>query len=109
MATHEFRIMPEAPVSVKRYDKYEPQKYSCISIEDEYIEHIAVELQSVDFYWHTLSVKGKGLAYWGITLIPPSSLKDFIKIIEKDPVLSELTELLEKALDENKWVIHFGI
>jgi len=30
-------------------------------------------------------------------------------IIEKDPVLSELTELLEKALDENKWVIHFGI
>ena len=109
MPRHEFAMMPFAPRYGKRYDKYEPQKYSCISIEDEYIEHIAVELQSVDFYWHTLSVKGKGLAYWGITLIPPSSLKAFIKIIEKDPVLSELTELLDKALDENKWVIHFGI
>ncbi|MBE6025374.1 MAG: hypothetical protein E7229_00525 [Clostridiales bacterium] len=109
MPRHEFGMMPFAPQYGKRYDKYEPQKYSCISIEDEYMERIAAELQSVDFYWHTLSVKGKGLAYYGITLIPPSSLKAFIKLTGKEPVLSELTELLEKALDENKWVIHFGI
>ena len=54
MPRHEFAMMPFAPQYGKRYDKYEPQKYSCISIEDEYIAHIAVELQSVDFYWHTL-------------------------------------------------------
>ena len=109
MPRHEFAMMPFAPRYGKRYDKYEPQKYSCISIEDEYIERIAAELQSVDFYWHTLSVKGKGLAYYGITLIPPSSLKASIRLTEKDPVLSELTELLKTAMDEGKWVIHFGI
>ena len=109
MPKHEFGMMPFAPRYGKRYDKYEPQKYSCISIEDEYIERIAAELQSVDFYWHTLSVKGKGLAYYGITLIPPSSLNASIRLTEKDPVLSELTELLKTAMDEGKWVIHFRI
>ena len=109
MPRHEFGMMPFAPRFGKRYDKYEPQKYSCISIEDVYIERIAEGLQSVDSYWHTLSVKGKGLAYCGITLIPPSSLKGFIRLIDNDPVLSELTEFLEKAEYENKWVIHFGI
>lgn len=109
MPKHEFGIMPIAPEYGKRYDTYEPQRYACISIEDEYIGRIAAKLQTVDLYWHTLSVKSKGLAYYGITLIPPSSLKTFIKLTERDPVLSKLTELLEKARDTNKWVIHFGL
>ena len=64
---------------------------------------------SVDFYWHTLSVKGKGLSYCGITLIPPSSLKAFIDAITDNSELSKLKELLEKAMDSNKWVIHYGL
>ena len=101
--------MQIAPQYGKRYDEYEPQRYACISIEDESVERIAAKLQSVDFYWHALSVKSKGLAYYGITLIPPSSLKAFIRLTEKDPALSKLTELLEKAQTMSKWVIHFGL
>jgi hypothetical protein len=109
MAKHEFGIMPEAPRRGERYDRYEPEKYACISVDDDYVEAITERLTAIDFYWHTLSVKGKGLAYCGITLIPPSSLYAFIGVIEGDTNLSELKELLEKALDEDKWVIHYGL
>ena len=40
MAKHEFGIMESAPVSGKRYDEYEPKKYNCISVDDDYIEGI---------------------------------------------------------------------
>ena len=69
MAKHEFGIMIDSPQPGKRYDKYEPEKYACISVDDVYLEGIGERILSVDFYWHTLSVKGKGLSYCGITLV----------------------------------------
>ena len=109
MAKHEFGIMKDAPRHGKRYDIYEPWKYSCIYVDDDDQENAVERLASITFYWHTLSVKGKGLAYCGITLIPPYSLKAFIEAIADVPKTVELKKLLEKALVENKWVIHFGI
>ena len=109
MAKHEFGIMMEAPQQSKRYDEYEPGKYACISVDDKDLEGVVERLSSIDFYWHTLSVKGKGLAYCGVTLVPPCSLKAFIDSIADIPELCELKKLLKKALDKNKWVIHYGI
>ena len=101
--------MNNAPEKGKRYDEYEPQKYNCISIDDSIIENIDPKLNSIDFYWHTLAVKGKGIAYCGVTLIPPESTQAFIDAIENLSDLSELRNLLEKANKENKWIIHFGL
>ena len=61
MAKHEFGIMTDAPQSGKRYDEYEPRKYDCISVDDDYVEGIAEKLGFIDFYWHTLSIKEKEL------------------------------------------------
>ena len=109
MAKHEFGIMPEAPRQGERYDRYEPQKQACISVEDDDLEKTVERFSSLDLYWHTLSVKGKGLAYCGITLIPPDLLKACEKITADIPALHELTKLFEKAEKQNKWVIHYGI
>ena len=109
MARHEFGIMQNAPEPRKRYDEYEPQKYNCMSVDDDYIEKIVANLSNIDFYWHTLDVKGKGLSYCGITLIPPCSIHSFIEVIKDYAELSELKELSEKALTENRWMIHFGV
>ena len=109
MSYHEFGIMQTPPKKGKRYDKYEPNKYKCISVNDDYIENIIEKLSYIDFYWHTLDVAGKGLAYCGITLIPPTSMQSFISKIDDIPELHSLKELLLKALDENKWLIHFGL
>lgn len=109
MAKHEFGIMQDAPQKGERYDEYEPQKYNCISVDDEFIEIILSDLDDIDFCWHSPDVCEKGLAYCGITLIPPSSLPEFISVIRNRPELSELTRLMQKAEYENKWVIHFGL
>ena len=109
MSYHNFGIMQIPPEYGKRYDEYEPEKYNCISVNNDYIESIVNNLNNIDFYWHTLDVSGKGLAYCGITLISPSSMQKFISVIENNSKLNELKELLSKALNENKWVIHFGI
>ena len=104
-----FGIMMDAPQPGKRYDEYEPWKYDCISVDDDYVEGIAEKLGFIDFYWHTLSIKEKGLAYCGVSLVPPSSLKAFIDVIDDIPKLYGLKGLLEKALGQNKWVIHYGL
>lgn len=109
LAKHEFGIMQNAPKQGKRYDEYEPQKYNCISVNDDCLENIIANFNNIDFCWYTLDVKEKGLAYCGITLIPPSSIPSFIEVIKGVSGLSELKELSEKALEENKWMIHFGL
>ena len=101
--------MMNTPRQSERYDEYEPWKYECISVDNKDLEGVVERLSSIDFYWHTLSVKGKGLAYCGVTLVPPCSLKAFIDVIADNSELSELKKLLEKALSNNKWVIHYGL
>lgn len=109
MAKHEFGIMQATPQKGKRYDAYDPQKYNCITVDDDYLEDIVTNFNDIDFYWHSLDVPGKGIAYCGITLIPPTSMQAFISVIDNLSELSELKALIQKAYAENKWMIHFGL
>lgn len=109
MAKHDFGIMDVAPISGKRYDKYEPEKYNCISVDDDYIENIQEQLCAIDSYSHTVDCPIKGLAYCGITLIPPTSINLFLGVIENISELTVLKDLLFMAQQNKKFVIHFGI
>ena len=93
------------------FDTYEPNKYNCIEIDDDFIEPILLELQSIDCYYNTICNKGNGLAYCGITLIPPSSIDTFIEVLLRKHMIEYdlLIDLLKKAKKNNKYVIHFGI
>ena len=57
MAKHEFGIMDIAPTLKQEYNKYEPEKYHCISVEDEYIESQLKELSVIPCYWHSPNEK----------------------------------------------------
>lgn len=109
MAKHEFGIMENPPEQGARYDEYELQKYNCISVDDDYLENVVGNFDHIDFYWHTLGIKKKGIAYSGVTLIPPCSIQAFMDVIKDISALYELKELSQKALKENKWIIYFGI
>ena len=109
MAMHEFGIMKELPQAGCRYDEYIPKKYDCISINDDIVEVFANRLFDVDMHWHTIDIFGKGLAYCGITLIPPASLSSVIDVIDAFDQLWELRELLKQAQQQNLYVIHFVI
>ena len=104
---HEFGIMLTDPQPGKRYDEYEPEKYNCISVPDEIVENLGdAVLRDMPCYWHTTSVPGKGLAYCGITLIPPASLPLLLHAAGES---SPLGKLLQKAIAEERFVIHFGL
>ncbi len=109
MAKHEFGIMERAPRTGERYDEYEPELYGCISVDDELIEKMAWDVQNVHCFWHTVDRAGKGLAYTGVTLIPPESLGEIIEVLGEKNEFSALRCLLEKAMREEKFVIHFGL
>ena len=109
MAKHEFGIMESAPISGKRYDEYEPKKYSCIAVDDDYIEGIQEQLLVFDSFCHTIDIPMKGLNYIGITLIPPSSIAAFLTVIGTGSEYAELRNLLIDAKNRNKYVIHYGL
>ena len=59
MANHEFGIIQNQPMSKEKFYEYEPNKYSCIAVDDNFIEPILIDLQNVDCYWHTLQNPGR--------------------------------------------------
>ncbi len=109
MPKHEFGIMQEAPAPGVRYDEYEPQRCRCIAVDDDVLLPFLRKFGVLRCYWHTTACPEFGLAYYGITLIPPESLGGMCEIIAQQPQLSELTALLHEAAREQKYVIHFGI
>ncbi|MCM1988971.1 hypothetical protein [Oceanirhabdus seepicola] len=117
--THEFGIMDSIEKD-KVYNDYEPEKYSCISINGDIIDEIFFKnskdkIIKMETFAHSVNHPYKGFAYCGITLIPPKSLKQFLDIIVEENVKfksKELDILIEKishAMKEKKWLIHFGI
>lgn len=109
MLKHEFGIMPQAPLLGKRFDEYEPEKYHCVAVSDDDILPCLDAFRCGKTYWHSLDRPELGLAYNGITLIPPETLDAYLEIIWKNPKLSELAALFSIAAHEKCYVIHFGI
>ena len=109
MAKHDFGIMQTAPKAGERYDDYEPEKYNCISVDDDFIEQIAEKTTHIPCFWHTVDNLQKGLAYCGVTLIPPESLPGFINALYSDDNFAELAWLMNCAHKENRFVIHYGL
>ena len=103
----------------KDYTGYHPEKYNCVAIDDDlYLNDWWSNLSSID----TLNVYSKGvlqpqkaLSRWGITIISPKSLPDFLDIVVKDKRYKEdanlvaLAALIEEAVKAQKYVIHYGV
>lgn len=111
MAYHEFGIIEEDPIECQRFDEYEPLKFGCIKINDDYIEPLSSEFQTICCYWHTLKYPEMNLAYCGITLIPPESIDSFISVFKSyyTEQYNEIIFLFEQAKIRDKYIIHFGI
>ncbi|EGW41622.1 hypothetical protein [Desulfosporosinus sp. OT] len=111
MAKHEFGIFEIDPAPETSYDTYEPEKYNCIAVDDDYIEPLLGKLSTLDTYFHSVSRPDKGLAYTGITIIPPPSLSKFKKIIDSTDLteLQVLSKKIDKAIQKHKSMIHYGI
>lgn len=101
--------MAEDPLPGKRYDSYEPWTYNAISVHDNFIDPLMPHLNEIDMFWHSLDVPGKGLAYCGITLIPPAAYPAILEVIRPVSDLQALSELVARANGELRYIIHFGL
>lgn len=111
MAKHEFGILEADPAPQASYDTFEPEKYNCIAVDDDCIEHLLEKLSLLETYSHRISRPIKGLEYYGITLLPPSVLPQFKKIIASTGLtgLRVLSDKIEEAMQRNKFMIHYGL
>lgn len=111
--THEFGIIENfAEIS---YEAYAPQKNQCISVEDAIVVDMLQPLLLMQTYFHSLDSTGFGLAYHGITIIPPESLSTFLDIVlsrkkfkQHDNAI-KLSQKIIQAKNENKYMIHYGV
>lgn len=118
VAKHEFGIIDFFEEN-KWYSKYEPEKYDCISVNDDLIGELTIryneELMAIKTYFQVTTQAGNGLDYSGITIIPPESLKQFRDVIVKAnnrfkaKEFQLLTEKITEAIRKNKYLIHYGI
>ena len=109
MAKHEFGILPRDPRLGERYDAYEPERYGCVSVDDAWLEPLLEKLADIPAYWHALDRPEKGLAYCGVTLIPPASVPVLLAALEAAETPPPLRALLERAQAEGRFVIHYGL
>lgn len=111
--THEFGIIED--IQDKAYESYAPEKYHCISLDDDIMLDLFDSLSLMPTYFHRLNRPNFGLAYHGITIIPPASLSLFLDIIlssaawEKYDELNELAVKIRQAQDLQRYMIHYGI
>ncbi|UFJ43370.1 short-chain dehydrogenase [Brevibacillus humidisoli] len=111
---HEFGILDDID-SQKDYNDYNPQKYNCISVDDDMINGLMEHLSTMKTYFHSCNRPERGLAHWGITIIPPESLSLFYDVVTSSRYYNQSVELHElaskiiQAIDEKKYMIHYGI
>ena len=111
MAKHDFGIIEKAITELDDFQDYEPEKYGCIKVDDDYIESLMPAFLEIPTFFHRLSWKETGLNYIGITLIPPESCEKFAGVLQVQScsAYGELINLFIKAKKENKFVIHYGL
>ena len=93
---------------LKNYEDYTPEKYHCISVDDDIISSLNQNLSIMKTYFHTVKNQKYGLAYCGITIIPPESLAIFYetvtssKFFRKSDELNELASKIVQAADRTE-------
>lgn len=109
MDAHFFGIMEVAPTKADDFVLHEPERYDCICVPDEVVVTLSEKMTDLPVFWCSLLRPGRGLAYTGITLIPPESMDIFIAALSDVHGTRALRNLLEDARQRQKFVIHFGI
>lgn len=111
---HQFGIIANFDKQ-EAYIHYAPDHYKCIAVNDDMIEELKEQLAMMKTYFHTYNRPANGLAYWGITLIPPESLPLFLEIVlsnknrRKSKEHTDLAIKILEAQETKKYMIHYGI
>lgn len=116
---HNFVVCSELPEK----NDYNSYKNKSTKIQDQFILDYYDVFKTVDLYWENLENKKEGFNYYGITIITSHMARELLNAMEKflknntsekaeyfaGDEYDILTNVLNKAIIENKMIIHFGI
>ena len=111
---HQFGIIDNFDKQ-KIYKDFEPEKYGCVTVSDDIVSLWCYHTETMLCYTGDTTKISRGLAMCGVTIIPPESLTKFVQIVEtKTPRLhaaevDELIKAIDKAIRQDKYMIHFGV
>ena len=114
---HEFGIINDiSDINNEEFRySYTPELYNCTSINDDIVQNLIKPLSIMNTYFLSLNRPELGLAYWGKTIIPPKSLPLFLEVIKtsknmkQSNAINDLCKKVIQAIEENKYMIHFGV
>ena len=108
---HEFGIIEEFHPGSGEYEEYAPERYGCVSVDDDLLQEVFGRLRDLDTFWHRGDRPARGFACYGITLIPPESLPAFLAELRREghPEFLPLAEKVREAIRQGNYMIHFGI
>lgn len=116
MPKHDFILYKKKPNYFTNFisnEYFNERKYYRVKIDDDIIEGISFINVETYFNYYRKKYKRNDLNFWGITIIPPESLEQFLKIIKShnknNEAMNELIKLTEEAIDNNYYIIHYGI
>lgn len=116
---HDFVICSEFPETIA----YTDYRDKFVKIQDQFILDNYDVFEKVELYWGNTQTVERGFNYYGVTLLSTQmaqqlkdAMSDFLEhnTSEKAAYFAgeeydTLTALLDKAIKENKGIIHFGI
>lgn len=118
MAKHDFGILDQFEEN-KWYQEYEPEKYNYISVSMEVMDEVfsayREEIEQIKAFACVSTQPISGLDEWSVNLIPPQSLEAFCNVMVKannvlcSKELVLLIDNIQEAMQNNKYLIHFGI
>lgn len=113
MPYHEFEIYKKKPNYFTNFSKIYLKQKDMVKVSDEFIDEISFYKVETYFHYYRKKYKKNGLALSGITIIPPESLENFLKIIKShnknNKVMNEPIKLTEEAIENNWYIIHYGV
>ena len=108
---HQFGIIEEFHPGSGEYEEYAPERYGCVSVDDDLLQEAFDRLRDLDTFWHRGDRPARGFAAYGITLVPPESLPAFLAELRREgrPEFLPLAEKVREAIRQGNYMIHFGI
>lgn len=97
------------------------EKFNCVPISDDIVNELIRFTRGIPTYFGSADRAGDGIDHWGITLIPPESVKRLIDVIEENREtiaagnedeakdIDVMLTKLRKAYDTGKYAICYGI
>ncbi|MBQ9535884.1 MAG: hypothetical protein IJU78_08575 [Clostridia bacterium] len=90
-------------------------QYRCVSVSDDIVDTWIPLTDNMPTYLCSLSRANKGIDHYGVTIIPPTSVKMLLDIVRlcMDTTLNEsveeLVKLLNVAAENSQHIICYGI